>query len=535
MLMKMRTNRATVAAVLSTFLSLSPASFAAPLPLIGNNTEIRDWSSIHTELLFTTSLLLSDAPIEQEAPASNTSPAATDSTTDSKTSDSLPSPLIPISKDFTLPNGLRVILSEDHHVPIVAFDIVFNVGARNEVRGRSGFAHLFEHMMFQGSTNVAKSEHLKDIEAAGGSANASTRPDFTNYYDKVPSNQAELPLWLESDRMLFLKITPQNFENQLETVKEEKRLRIDNQPYIPASLKFEELLYDNWSNAHPVIGSFEDLDNSNITDIANFFKTYYAPNNAVMAIVGDFQTAKMEQLVTKYFGSIPRGPAAPSVDVSEPIQDHPKYLKVDDPYAQAPAIFMGWKAPARREPDYYPIGIIEYLLSAGTSSRLYQRLIKGDEVALSADAELNERRGPSAFELSAVLKQGHTSEQVREILWQEINKLKDKPVSNLELETAKNQLLRSLFASNSSASLQRTTSRAEILAEYACFYGDPKLFDEDIKAYLAVTADDIQKAAQHLFTTNGVTIVDVAPIPAKAQLPRSSALASHPSNKKATH
>jgi zinc protease len=429
----------------------------------------------------------------------------------------IPNPLITISKDYTLPNGLRVILSEDHHVPVVALDIVYNVGARNEVKGRSGFAHLFEHMMFQGSTDVAKSEHLKDIEAAGGAANASTHPDFTNYFDKVPSNQSELPLWLESDRMLSLKITPANFQNQLETVKEEKRLRIDNQPYVPSSLKFEEILFDNWSNAHPVIGSFEDLDNSTVADITKFFKTYYAPNNAVMAIVGDFQTDKMEQLVNKYFADIPRGPEAKPVDVTEPVQDHPKYLKVDDPYAQAPAFFMGWKAPARRDPDYYPLGVLENILSAGTSSRLYQRLIKGDQAVLSVDAELEERRGPGAFEISVVLKQGHSAEQVREILWQEMNKLKDEPVSSAELETAKNQLLRSLFASNSASSLQRTTSRAEILAEYACFYGDPTLFDQDIKAYLAVTPEDIQNAAKHLFTTNGVTVLDVVPPPTKAK------------------
>jgi zinc protease len=510
--MKMKRNRAFTAAILSIFLSLSPSSFALAAP--EHEPQAVDGSSSKN---------------------SNKETTAGTKPTDNDDSYVIHYPLIPVTKDFSLLNGLRVILSEDHHVPIVAVDLVFNVGARNEIRGRSGFAHLFEHMMFQGSTNVAKSEHLKDIAAAGGSANASTHPDFTNYFDKLPSNQAELALWLESDRMLSLKITAANFQNQLETVKEEKRLRIDNQPYVPASLKFEELLFDNWANAHPVIGSFEDLDNSTVADITNFFRTYYAPNNAVMAIVGDFQTADMEQLVNKYFADIPRGPAALTADVAEPVQASSKYLKVDDHYAAAPAFFMGWKAPPRRGPNYYAIGIIENILGAGTSSRLYQRLIKGDEVALSADAEYNERRGPGAFEISVVLKQGHSPEQVREILWQEINKLKDKPVSKLELETAKNQLLRSLFSSNGEAGLQHTTNRAEILAEYTCFYDDPCLFDQDVKAYLAVTTQDVQEAAQHLFTANGVTVVDVAPSPSQANSAHTRALVSQLSGSNATH
>src|SRR5207253_6024362 len=215
-------------------------------------------------------------------------------------------PLIPITKDFTLPNGLRVVMSEDHSVPVASVAIVYDVGARNEVKGRSGFAHLFEHMMFEGSENVGKTEHFKYIESAGGSVNASTHADFTNYYDKVPSNQLDLALWLESDRMRSLKVTQENFENQLATVKEEKRSRIDNQPYTPATLRFGEILFDNWANAHPVIGSFEDLDASSVEDIRQFFKTYYAPNNAVMAIVGDFNADTVQKQIEKYFSEIPK-------------------------------------------------------------------------------------------------------------------------------------------------------------------------------------------------------------------------------------
>src|SRR5277367_7188286 len=342
-------------------------------------------------------------------------------------------PLIPIAQDFKLANGLRVIISEDHSVPVAALAIVYDVGARNEVKHHSGFAHLFEHMMFEGSENVAKTEHFKYIESAGGSLNASTHPDFTNYFDKLPSNQIELALWLESDRMRSLKVTPENFENQLQTVKEEKRSRIDNQPYVPASIKMEELLYDNWINAHPTIGSFEDLEASSIDDVKRFFKTYYAPNNAVMAIVGDVDANQLEPFVRKYFGSIASQPSPPRPDVTETAQAHSKYLKVDDPHAEAPAFWVAWKAPARREPDYYALGVIEKLLSAGDSSRLYQRMVKGDQNALKVDAGYDERRGPSAFEVFAVVKPESTPEKVRTSLFSEIDKLKNVPVSNLEL------------------------------------------------------------------------------------------------------
>jgi zinc protease len=181
-------------------------------------------------------------------------------------------PLIPIAQDFKLANGLRVIISEDHSVPVAAIAIVYDVGARNEVKKRSGFAHLFEHMMFEGSENIAKTEHFKYVESAGGLLNASTHEDFTNYFEKLPSNQIELALWLESDRMRSLKVTPENFENQLQTVKEEKRSHVDNQPYIPAAIKLEETIFDNWNNSHPVIGYFEDLEASSIDDVRSSSK-----------------------------------------------------------------------------------------------------------------------------------------------------------------------------------------------------------------------------------------------------------------------
>ncbi|HIN64528.1 MAG TPA: insulinase family protein, partial [Candidatus Obscuribacterales bacterium] len=319
-------------------------------------------------------------------------------------------PLIPVHADFTLENGLRVVFSEDHSVPVVAVAILYDVGARNEKKGRSGFAHLFEHMMFEGSENVGKTEHFKYVESAGGSLNGSTHPDFTNYFEKLPSNQAELALWLESDRMRSLKLTPENFQNQLETVKEEKRLNYDNQPYVPASIKFDEMLFDNWVNGHPTIGYFKDLEESSLDDVRAFFKTYYAPNNAVLVVVGDFKSSEMKPLVEKYFATIPRQEAPPKPDVAEGPMTKSKYAKVEDKHANLPAFWIGWRAPGRREPDYYVLGVIEKLLSAGESSRLYQRMVKGEKIALKADAGYDERRGPSGFEAFVVLKPGNTPE-----------------------------------------------------------------------------------------------------------------------------
>jgi len=420
-------------------------------------------------------------------------------------------PLIPVSKDFTLPNGLRVVLSEDHAVPVVAVAIVYDVGARNEQKGKSGFAHLFEHMMFEGSENVAKNQFMGVIESAGGMTNASTHADFTNYFEKVPSNQLETALWLESDRMRSLAVTDKNFKNQLETVKEEKRMRIDNQPYSPGALRFDEILFDNWTNAHPVIGSFEDLEASSVADVRRFFDTYYVPNNAVIAIVGDIDSNKTEALVRKYFATVAKGANPPKPNVLEPQQSKAKYEKVEDKLAKMPAILMGWKSPAAREPDSYVVDIMQRILSGGESSRLYQRMVKGSQVALEVNMGVDERRGPSAINATIVYKPGTTSDKAQEIFWSELEKIKTAPVTDKELETAKNQILRTLFASGSYSSLQRCVGRAEILAENTLFYGNPNLLDEDLQRYLNVTAADIQRVAKQIFTKEGTTLMDIVP------------------------
>jgi len=464
-------------------------------------------------LAFTMGCLVTPPAVSGQNAVPISPPAGLNSLPSGKVDIAIKKPLIPVSKDFKLANGLRVVLSEDHAAPVVSVAIVYDVGARDEIKHRSGFAHLFEHMMFQGSENVPKMEHFKFIESAGGSLNASTHADYTNYFEKLPSNQLELALWLESDRMRSLKVTPEKFANQLETVKEEKRMRVDNQPYAPASIKLEEMAFDNWSNGHPPIGSVEDLEASSISDVRKFFDTYYAPNNATMAIVGDINSDEAAKLVEKYFATIPRVRLPTRPDLSEPKQTKAKYLKVSDSLAKAPAFWIAWKAPARRDKDFYALNLLQTILSTGESSRLYQRLVKEDQVALQVSCSYDERRGPSLFETFVVYKDGSTPEKVREVVFAELDKVKTAPVSDFELQKAKNQILRALFSSSSHASLQKSLSRAEMLAEYASFFGDPTLIDKDVEAYLNVSKEDIQRVAGDIFSKDSATTVDVVPAP----------------------
>ena len=283
-------------------------------------------------------------------------------------------------EDFTLANGLRVVLSQDRAIPVVSVAVYYDVGSRNEKEGRTGFAHLFEHMMFQGSENVPKAAHFQYIFNAGGTMNGTTSTERTNYFETLPSNYLPLAFWLESDRMRSLKVTQENLDNQRNAVQEEKRLRYDNQPYVNAFLRMNELIFTNPANAHSTIGSMEDLDAATIDDMQEFFRIYYAPNNAVLSVVGDFDNAEARALVDKYFGSIPSQPVPPPVDVSEPEAVAIREEVFNDPLAPAPAFVLGWKIPERRTPDFYALSLAGTLLFEGDSSRLVSETGEGRRV-----------------------------------------------------------------------------------------------------------------------------------------------------------
>ncbi len=412
-------------------------------------------------------------------------------------------------KIFThrLPNGLQVILMRDATVPIVAVDIWYKVGSKDEAKGKSGFAHLFEHMMFQGSENVGKAEHMKLISDVGGWMNGSTNKDRTNYFEVVPANQLRLALWLEADRMRSLNVTEENFENQRDTVKEERRQRVDNRPYGPIfSELLDELVYENWAYKHSVIGSMEDLDNATLEDVRQFHQTYYRPNNAVLAVVGDIAPNTALELVEEYFAVIPAGSPPPPVDLSEPPQKAEKRMQWTDPFAPLPAFVSAFKIPSRRDPQFYTLEIIEKILFDGESSRLYQRLVEQDEHVLHLFGGVDARLGPGLFLIFAQIKPGHTIQQVEAAYWEELERLKTIPVSDKELTKAKNKIKTEYFTR-----MERVYYKADMLCMYSTFFNDPNLFYRELDAYLSISAEDVQRVAQQYFNRHQQNVIEVYP------------------------
>src|SRR5438876_1891017 len=286
---------------------------------------------------------------------------------------------------FTLPNGRRVLHSEDPPTPIVSVDVWYNTASRNERPGRSGFAHLFEHMMFEGSAHGHKGEHFQLISRAGGSENGSTAEDRTNYYETVPSNRLNLALWLEADRMRSLAITDENFHNQRETVKEERRLRVDNQPYSPAFIDGMTWPFDSagcFAYAHTVIGSMDDLNAAQLPDVRAFFDTYYAPNNATLVVVGDFKPLELRRYVNQYFSEIPRHAAPPAVSCRARLAPGTERREVTDAHANLPAVLRIYRAPPHADPDTRALELLNGILGQGEGSRLSAAGVQGDKAAL---------------------------------------------------------------------------------------------------------------------------------------------------------
>jgi len=424
-------------------------------------------------------------------------------------------------EEYTLANGLRVVFSPDHAMPVVSIAVYYDVGSRNEREGRTGFAHLFEHMMFQGSENVPKAAHFQYIFNAGGTMNGTTSTERTNYFETLPSNYLPLALWLESDRMRSLKVTQENLDNQRSAVQEEKRLRYDNQPYVTAFLRMNEMIFVNSANAHSTIGSMEDLDAATIDDVREFFRIYYAPNNAVMSIVGDFDVAEARALVEKYFSGIPAQPVPPSVDVSEPEEVAFRNETFPDPLAPAPAFVLGWKIPTRRTREFYALSLGGTLLFEGDSSRLYQKLVKGDESVISIEGGLDERRGPSAFFIFALPKPGQDPEAIRQQIFQEISLIATEGPTDDEMEKLRNSLCNDAVRGR-----QSTMYRAQRLAEFALYDSDPRLIDSELDHYLSITASDIKDAIARYIDVDNRIFLDI--VPSIAEEAEAVAASPHP-------
>ncbi|MDH5673996.1 MAG: insulinase family protein [Myxococcales bacterium] len=414
----------------------------------------------------------------------------------------------------TLANGLRVVMSPDKTVPTTAVAIYYDVGSRDEQPGGSGFAHLFEHMMFQGSRNVGKGEHFQLVMNRGGSANGTTSHDRTNYYQTVPSNDLALALWLEADRMRSLAITQDNFENQRQTVMEERRQSYDNSPYMKSMLRINELAYgDYFPYAHSTIGDMADLQKAPLSAVQEFFDTYYAPNNAVLGIVGDFEPEAAMVLVEKYFGAIPKRSTRAFNAPPPAAQKAERRESMSDPLAELPAFHIAYHIPPEHTDDHYPLDVLAMVLGDGESSRLYQQLVKGQELLQEIDVNTDGRRGPDLFSVWAVCAKDKKAEAARAVIYEELSAIAKRGIRDEELQKAKNRI-RSYFVFG----LQSNLQRAQRLAEFELYWGDPELLNAEADRYLAVTVDDVKRVAGQYFAAENRTVLDVLPV-AKAEPP----------------
>jgi predicted Zn-dependent peptidase len=407
--------------------------------------------------------------------------------------------------DTRLKNGLRVIISPDRAAPVVSVAVAYNVGSRNERQGRTGFAHLFEHLMFKGSENVADGELAGLIENNGGSHNGQTDKDHTIYFEQVPSNQLDMVLFLEADRMRSPAITQQNVDNQREAVKEERRLRVDNQPYGRTSETIAELAFENFANKHSIIGSMADLDAASLADFTEFFKTYYAPNNAVLAIAGDVDEKTALEKVRKYFESIPSGPPVPKLDTSEPPAKEERRTTVQDPLARLTLVDLAYKVPGGLSPDVDALSALSTVLGSGRSSRLYDSLVRQQQIAVQTYSGMQQGKGPGLFYLEAMVAPGKSADEVEKAIDAEIDKLQKGPIEEWELEKARNAARRSLVGN-----LRSSLQRAILLARYTVYFDDPGIINTRYERIASLKIEDLQRVArQYLVRANRTVAITV--------------------------
>ncbi|HYH78421.1 MAG TPA: pitrilysin family protein [Longimicrobium sp.] len=425
---------------------------------------------------------------------------------------------IPIER-YELDNGLKVVLSEDHTTPVVALNIWYNVGSRNERADRTGLAHLFEHMMFQGTQHVPENGHIAHVERVGGSLNASTWLDRTNYYDTVPSDRLELVLWLESDRLGFFvpALTQEKLDNQRAVVKNERRQRVDNQPYGDWDERLQMLLYPpDHPYHHSVIGSMEHLDATSLDDVRDFFQTYYAPNNGVLTLCGDFDPAEARRLIERWFGPIPRGPAIPPLPgtpVLDPLKLGTEVRETRRGQVPLPRVYVGWRIPAYGTPDYYAADVASELLAGGKSARLYRELVRGRRLARSVAAfVLPVVTGASALIARGNVPAGEDPAILERAMRDEIARLAGGGVDAAEVERAVTGLeARHVF------DLQKVNERADQLSQLTTYFDDPGLINTELERYRAVTADDVRRfAAEYLGDDNIVVLTYLPGEPAEA-------------------
>ena len=416
---------------------------------------------------------------------------------------------IPLER-FTLANGLKVVLSEDHSAPVVSTYITYKVGAAQEKEGLTGFAHLFEHMMFNGSENVPEGAYAWYIDGTGGSLNGNTESDRTNYFEIFPSNYLEGMLYIEADRMRALTITEEALANEKDVVKEEVRQQQENQPFLKTILlDWPQAAYSSWEYSHSIYGSMEDLSNAPAQAFQDFFDQYYVPNNATLVVVGDFEPAKAKALIEKHFGPIPKGPENNWSYPNEPVQTAAVYKEVTDPLAPVPAVLVSWDVPPPRTKDRDALELLASIMTEGQSSRLNKRMVDQDKVALQAQMITGfpiPTYGPGQLMTLVIPANGVEAAKAREVLWEEIQLVQSKGVSKKELDKARAK--RKFEYVNS---LGNTLFKAMELATYETFFGGADKFIGDYKRYDAITVKDIQRVAQEYLTVDKSVTFDIKP------------------------
>jgi zinc protease len=391
--------------------------------------------------------------------------------------------------EYDLDNGLHVILAPSHHVPIVVTNLWYHVGAKDDPLMRTGFAHLFEHMMFQGSENIQKAEHFKYVLGAGGALNATTNVDRTNYFETLPSTELETALWLESDRLLALNVTHDNFENQRDVVKEERRQRYDNRPYGTVWENVASRLWPSGTYHSTTIGSMVHLDEATVEDAQAFHSEYYKTNNCSLALVGDFKESEARELVDRYFGSIPKGkPVNRAPQLITPTASQVRFTLEDS--VKLPGVYIAFQSANTLDREEYILDLLSFALADGRSSRLYQELVYRRKIARSADCYNNGMEKSGVFYFDAKVQSKSSVEEVEEALWGEIEKVRRAPLGVQELEKAKNRAEMGVVNS-----LVELGSRAERLQHSWCFKRDTAHCLNEVEIFRSITAEEIQNAA----------------------------------------
>jgi zinc protease len=425
------------------------------------------------------------------------------------TSTPAPAAVPPPKLDYritTLPNGLTVVLLEDHSTPIAHVQIWYHVGSKDERAGRTGFAHLFEHMMFKGSKNVEPEAHTSYISSVGGQSNAYTLEDVTVYWETAPAQYLPLMLWLEADRMATLRVDEDTFQRERLVVKEERRMKVENQPYG----RLSELIYNQAFTVHPykhpIIGSMEDLEAASIEDVRAFFRTYYVPTNATLTIVGDFDPDQATRMVEQYFGRIPRPKDAVPRDIPvEPPMTKEKRVTLEQPWP-LPAVVVAHHITYDGNPDSYPLHMASKILSDGQSSRIYRKLVYDTGLALTAFGGGNIIEHPNLFFAVGIVQPGHTPEEVEKALIGELDRMASEPVSAHELERAKNQFARDYILGR-----ETIQEKASQLAHAVVIHNDIRTADGEFDIFQRITAEDIQRVAKKYFTPTNRLVLTIMP------------------------